>query len=126
MKSTATQLSTNSAGTATSLNEMHDALQQVADNMGDVTASISNGNDSAGHASTILGTLDELIQDARDIANTSVLNSEETMKIASDGEERVNEITRSEERRVGKECRTRWSTNEEKEKHKKEKICEQE
>lgn len=93
MKSTATQLSTNSAGTATSLNEMHDALQQVADNMGDVTASISNGNDSAGHASTILGTLDELIQDARDIANTSVLNSEETMKIASDGEERVNEIT---------------------------------
>lgn len=93
MQSTANQLTTNSSNTSVSLSEMQDALQQVADNMNDVTTSISNGNDSAGHASNILGDLDGLIHHARDIANTSVLNSEETMKIALEGEERVKEIT---------------------------------
>lgn len=92
MKSTATQLTANSSKTEVSLNEMHDVIQQVAHNMGDVTVSISNGTTSAEHASDILATLADHIQASKNIADQSVENSKTTMKIAQEGEHRVNEI----------------------------------
>lgn len=92
MKSTATQLTVNSSETAASLNEMQDAIQQVAHNMGDVTASISNGTTNAEHASEILGTLANHIQSSKEIADDSVENSKTTMEIAEEGQKRVYEI----------------------------------
>lgn len=94
MKSTATKLTLNSSETAASLNEMYDAVQQVAHNMGDVTLSISNGTTNAEHASEILGDLAEHIQTSKEIADHSVENSKVTMKIAQEGEERVHEINK--------------------------------
>ncbi|AOV09171.1 chemotaxis protein [Sporosarcina ureilytica] len=92
MKSTAVQLSKNSSETAMSLNEMHDALQQVAGNMSDVTISISNGTANAEHASTILGTLADNIQASKVTADGSVENSKATMQVAEEGQQRANEI----------------------------------
>lgn len=92
MKSTATQLSANSTETAVSLNEMHDAIQEVAHNMEDVTVSISNGTTSAEHASEILSTLADHIHTSKEIADHTVDNSKTTMQIAQEGEKRVNEI----------------------------------
>lgn len=92
MKSTAMQLTGNSSETAASLNEMHDAIQQVAHNMGDVTSSISNGTSNAEHASVILGTLAEHIHSSKKIADQSVENSKTTMQIAQEGERSVHEI----------------------------------
>lgn len=93
MKSTASQLTKNSSKTAYSLNEMQEALQEVAHNMGEVTASISSGTTSAEHASGILSTLADNINESKNIANNSVENSKITMEIAHEGQVRTNEIS---------------------------------
>lgn len=92
MSSTASRLTANSSYTATSLNEMQEAIQEVAYNMSDVTASISNGTTNAEHASDILGTLANHIQSSKEIADHSVENSKTTMKIAQEGEVSVTKI----------------------------------
>ncbi|MDS9471281.1 methyl-accepting chemotaxis protein [Sporosarcina pasteurii] len=92
MKTTAVQLTKNSSETAMSLNEMHDAIQQVAANMSDVTISISNGTANAEHASSILGTLADNIQASKVTADRSVENSKATMQVAENGQQRANEI----------------------------------
>lgn len=92
MSSTASRLTANSSETATSLNEMQDAMQQVAHSMGDVTASISNGTTNAEHASNILGDLANQIQSSKEIADDSVENSKTTMSIAKEGEVSVHKI----------------------------------
>lgn len=92
MKSTAGQLTATSSETAVSLNEMHSALQEVSNNMGEVAASISDGTTSAEHASSILGTLAEDINESKAIADSSVGNSKETLNIAHEGQVSADEI----------------------------------
>lgn len=92
MKTTSVQLTKNSRDTAESLNEMKTAVQQVADNMGEVTGSISNGTISAEHASTILTALANEIQYSKETADGSVENSKTTMITAEEGQQRASEI----------------------------------
>lgn len=92
MKTTSIQLTKNSRDTAESLNEMKTAVQQVADNMGEVTGSISNGTISAEHASTILTALANEIQYSKETADGSVENSKTTMITAEEGQQRASEI----------------------------------
>lgn len=93
MKSTSVQLTQNSLGTAASLNEMKKAIQQVADNMSEVTISISNGTTSAEHASGILTSLANDIQNSKETADGSVENSKTTMLTAEEGQQRAGEIS---------------------------------
>ncbi len=93
VKSTSIQLTQNSQDTAASLNEMQMAVQQIAFNMGETAASISDGTISAEHASKILASLANDLQNSKEKADTSVENSKKTMQIAEDGQLRVNAIS---------------------------------
>ena len=93
MKSTSVQLTENSLGTAASLNEMQEAIQQVANNMSEVTISISNGTTNAEHASGILHSLANDIQNSKETADGSVANSKTTMLTAQEGQQRAGEIS---------------------------------
>ena len=61
---------------------MQEAAQHVAQNMEETAASISNGTANAEHASSILSTLADAIQDSKVKAERSVENSHRTMRIA--------------------------------------------
>ena len=93
MKSTSVQLAENSRDTATSLNEMQVAVQQVAENMSEVTISVSNGTVNAEHASEILTALADDIQNSKRTADSSVANSKTTMLTAEEGQQRAEEIS---------------------------------
>ena len=93
VKTTSVQLTQNSLDTATSLNEMQMAIQQVAHNMSETAASISDGTINAEHASKILSSLANDLQDSKVKAELSVGNSERTMKIAEEGQHSVNDIS---------------------------------
>ena len=70
VKTTAVQLTQNSLDTAASLNEMQMAIQQVAHNMSETAASISDGTINAEHASAILSSLANDLQDSKEKADT--------------------------------------------------------
>ena len=93
MKSTSVQLTENSRDTATSLNEMQVAIQQVAESMSEVTISVSNGTANAEHASEILTALADDIQNSKKTADGSVSNSKTTMLTAEEGQQRAGEIS---------------------------------
>ena len=93
VKTTSVQLTQNSLDTAASLNEMQMAIQQVAHNMSETAASISDGTINAEHASKILSSLANDLQDSKEKAELSVGNSERTMKIAEEGQHSVNDIS---------------------------------
>ena len=93
VKTTSVQLTQNSLDTAASLNEMQMAIQQVAHNMSETAASISDGTINAEHASTILSSLANDLQDSKEKAELSVGNSQRTMKIAEEGQHSVNDIS---------------------------------
>lgn len=93
MRSTSVQLTENSMGTAASLNEMQTAIQQVAHNMGEVSVSISDGTTNAEHASEILTSLANDIQNSKETADNSVANSKTTMLTADEGQQRAGEIS---------------------------------
>ncbi|WP_342511813.1 methyl-accepting chemotaxis protein [Sporosarcina sp. FSL K6-1522] len=98
IQSTSLQLAQNSAATATSLNEMQVAIQQVAHNMNDTAVSISDGTHSAEHASEILVSLANNLQNSKEKADFSAENSQKTMQIAEQGRLRVNDIRSDMER----------------------------
>ncbi|MEK5070362.1 methyl-accepting chemotaxis protein [Sporosarcina sp. FSL K6-1508] len=92
VKSTSIQLTRNSLDTTASLNEMQMAVQQVAHNMSETAASISDGTINAEHASKILSTLANDLQDSKEKADLSVENSQLTMQTAEEGQHSVNDI----------------------------------
>ncbi|WP_318614435.1 methyl-accepting chemotaxis protein [Sporosarcina sp. YIM B06819] len=93
VQTTAVQLTQNSLETAASLNEMQMAAQQVAYNMGETAASISDGTTNAEHAASILSSLANDLQDSKAKAEQSAENSERTMQIAEQGQQRANDIS---------------------------------
>ena len=93
VKSTSVQLTKNSLDTTASLNEMQMAIQQVAHNMNETAASISDGTINAENASKILSSLASDLQNSKEIADLSVSNSQQTMQIAKEGQLSVNEIS---------------------------------
>ena len=98
VKTTSVQLTQNALETSASLNEMQMAIQQVAQNMNDTATSISNGTINAEHASAILETLANDIMESKEKANLSVENSQQTMQIAEDGQQSVNDISKDMEK----------------------------
>jgi methyl-accepting chemotaxis protein len=93
VKTTSVQLTQNSLDTTASLNEMQMAIHQVAHNMSETVASISDGTINAEHASKILSSLANDLQDSKEKAELSVGNSQRTMKIAEEGQLSVNDIS---------------------------------
>lgn len=93
IKSTSLQLTQNACDTVTSLNEMQEAVHQVAYNMSATAQSISDGTVDAEHASAILGSLADDLQNSKEKADMSVGNSKQTMQIADEGQLRVNDIS---------------------------------
>ncbi|KXH79735.1 methyl-accepting chemotaxis protein [Sporosarcina sp. HYO08] len=92
IQSTSVQLSQNSFETAATLSEMQDAVQQVAQNMMHTVESISDGTMNAENASSILHSLADDLQEAREKADFTVQSSQSTMKISNDGQRRTTEI----------------------------------
>jgi len=93
VKSTSVQLTKNSLDTTASLKEMQMAIQQVAHNMSETAASISDGSINAENASKILSSLANDLQNSKEIAVLSVSNSQQTMQIAKEGQLSVNDIS---------------------------------
>ena len=94
VQTTSTQLTQNAEETAASLNEMKDAVHQVATNMSETAASVSDGTLTAEKSSTILQALAEDLQDSKITADMSVQNSKTTMATAEEGLTRASEISR--------------------------------
>src|SRR5690606_34910283 len=84
VQKTSVQLTQNSLETAASLNEMQMVAEQVAHNMSETAASISDGTSNAEHATAILTSLANDLQNSKAIAEQSVENSEQTMQIAEE------------------------------------------
>ncbi|WP_203248823.1 methyl-accepting chemotaxis protein [Sporosarcina beigongshangi] len=93
VQNTATHLTQNSLETVASLNEMQMSAQQVAHNMGETAASISDGTTNAEHAASILSSLANDLQDSKVKAEQNVENSQQTMQIAREGQQRANDIS---------------------------------
>ncbi|WP_144509651.1 methyl-accepting chemotaxis protein [Bacillus sp. FJAT-22090] len=94
VQTTSVQLTKNAEETAASLNEMKDAVHQVATNMSETVASVSDGTLTAEQSATILQSLAEDLQDSKATADASVMNSRTTMATAEQGLTRASEISR--------------------------------
>lgn len=93
MRSTSNQLTTNATETASTLTEMNSAVQSVADHIEDVTGAMRDGMHNADNASNVLTSLADNLQSMKARADQTVVNSNETMKIAIEGEKRAQEIS---------------------------------
>ncbi|MFJ8064254.1 methyl-accepting chemotaxis protein [Psychrobacillus sp. NPDC096426] len=94
VQKTSVQLTQNAEETAASLNEMKDAVHQVATNMSETVASVSDGTLTAEQSSVILQSLAEDLQNSKITADASVENSKTTMTTAEEGLTRASEISR--------------------------------
>ncbi|MBB4826076.1 methyl-accepting chemotaxis protein [Sporosarcina luteola] len=93
MKSTSDRLMLNAVSTADTLKDMEEAIHMVAHNMGEVAGGVTDGTHHAEHASTILYSLAESLQNTKEKADITVENSNVTMSIAREGEGRAKEIS---------------------------------
>lgn len=93
VNSTSHHLTANADETASSLHEMQDAIQMVANNIGDVAVAVTDGTMNAENASDILMSLADDLQNTKTKADYTVENSNATMKIAEEGQQRANEIS---------------------------------
>lgn len=93
MQSTSHQLTGNADETAITLNEMTDTVQMVASNIGEVTAAVTDGMHHAINATEMLASLAEDMQSMKIKADNTVGNSNNTMKIAAEGELRAKDIS---------------------------------
>ena len=93
MRSTSNQLTVNATETASTLSEMNTAVQSVADHIEDVTSAMQDGMHNADNASNVLMSLADNLQSMKARADQTVVNSNETMKIAIEGEKRAQEIS---------------------------------
>ncbi|RUL52217.1 methyl-accepting chemotaxis protein [Lysinibacillus antri] len=98
MRSTSQQLTVNANETASSLTEMNSAVQSVANHIEDVSVAMTDGMHHADNASNVLTSLADDLQDMKSKADLTVENSNETMKIAAEGEKRAQEISEDMER----------------------------
>ena len=94
MRSTSHQLTDNANETANSLSEMSDAVQIVANNIEDVAVAVTDGMHHAENASGILVSMADDLQNVKMKADHTVENSNVTMKIAAEGEQRAKDISR--------------------------------
>ncbi|MCG3088836.1 methyl-accepting chemotaxis protein [Sporosarcina cyprini] len=94
MKSTSDRLMENAVNSSSTLREMEEAIQMVAHNMGDVAEGVTDGTRHAEHASSILNSLAESLQNTKDKADVTVENSNVTMSMAQEGEGRAKEISK--------------------------------
>lgn len=94
MKGTSHQLMVNSTTTATTLGDMNNAIEMVAESMSDVALSVSGGTSHAEHASSLLGSLADDLQSSKVKADEVAINSDMTMKAAQEGQEFANNISR--------------------------------
>lgn len=92
MRTTSHQLTGNANETTITLNEMTDTVQVVANNIGEVTAAVTDGMHHAVNATEMLASLDEDMQSMKAKADYTVANSNQTMKIAVEGERRAKDI----------------------------------
>lgn len=93
MKTTSDRLMANAISTSHALREMEEAIQMVAHNMGDVAEGVTDGSRHAEHASSILNSLADSLQNTKDKADLTVENSNVTMTMAQEGEGRAKEIS---------------------------------
>ncbi len=93
MRQTSHQLTLNANETASSLTEMNDIVQEVANNIENVTVAMTDGMHHADNASNVLTDLANELQNMKSKADLTVENSNETMKIAAEGEQRAKEIS---------------------------------
>lgn len=94
MRSTSHQLTGNAGETTITLNEMTDTVQGVANNIGEVTAAVTDGMHHAVNATEMLASLAEDMRNMKTKADYTVENSNQTMKIAAEGELRAKDISR--------------------------------
>ncbi|MER2171733.1 MAG: methyl-accepting chemotaxis protein [Psychrobacillus psychrodurans] len=94
IQKTSVQLTDNVENNSISLNEMRDAIHQVSTNMSETVASVSDGTITAEQSSNILQNLAQGLQNSKDRADTTVINSKTTMNIAEEGLTRASEISR--------------------------------
>lgn len=92
MRSTSQQLTGNANETAITLNEMTNTVQCVASNIGEATAAVTDGMHHAVNATEMLGSLAEDMQNMKTKADNTVENSNQTMRIANEGELRAKDI----------------------------------
>ncbi|MGE7666949.1 methyl-accepting chemotaxis protein [Ureibacillus composti] len=93
LRSTSHQLTANANETASSLGEMNDAVSLVANNIEEVSVSVTDGMHHSDNASNVLVTLADDLQNIKEIADDAVQKSNVTMQIASEGEQRAKEIS---------------------------------
>lgn len=93
MRKTSHQLTENANETASSLEEMNQSVKTVANNIEEVSASMTDGMGHADQASSVLITLAEDLQNMKLKADNTVEVSNNTMQIASEGEVRAKEIS---------------------------------
>ncbi|MEG0259820.1 MAG: methyl-accepting chemotaxis protein [Lysinibacillus sp.] len=93
MRSTSHQLTGNAHENASTLNEMSEVVQSVANNIGGVTAAVTDGMHHAEKATDVLITLADDLHHIKLTADQTVENSNATMKIAAEGEQRAKEIS---------------------------------
>ena len=92
MSATSHQITENANETASSLTEINDSMQVVTNNIDEVSAAMTDGVYHADNASNALILLAVDLQSMRKKADITVENSNTTMQVASEGEERAKEI----------------------------------
>lgn len=93
MNTTSQQLSENAGETSSSLSEMREAINMVANNIEEVVTAVTDGTSTAEHATGILTGLASGLNSTKQSADSMLVNSNETMKIALEGAKRADEIS---------------------------------
>lgn len=92
MRHTSHQLNGNANETASSLEDMNKAIQIVTSNIEEVSMAVADGTNHAGNVSNYLVSLANDLQKVKEKADHTVENSNDTLEIAKQGEQRANEI----------------------------------
>ncbi|MBM6617012.1 methyl-accepting chemotaxis protein [Bacillus suaedaesalsae] len=93
LKSSSEKLAQNAETNSLSLQEMNSAIQQVTSSMSEVAIDTASGTEDAVNAVTTLHELAKSILSTKDIAVSSVHDSENTLQSAKLGKEKVIEIS---------------------------------
>ncbi|MGN4124664.1 methyl-accepting chemotaxis protein [Lysinibacillus sphaericus] len=93
MRSTSDALTANAVETSNTLNDMTDTVQIVANNIGEVSTAVTEGMHHAENATGALTSLANDLQNMKVKADYSVEISHDTMKIATEGEQRAKDIS---------------------------------
>jgi len=92
MSATSQQISENANETAGTLTEINDSMHAVSNNIDEVSSAMTDGMHHADHASNVLQSLAEDLQNMKHKADMTVESSHQTMHVASEGEQRAKEI----------------------------------